>query len=69
MFCHIVLQATTDKMSSYVVCKSYWKMYHWQSDHECGTHMMELWHVCHALQDVLNNTYHDQWIGREGSIA
>jgi hypothetical protein len=38
MFCHIGLQATTTdfEISSYMICQSYWKLYHWQSEHECG---------------------------------
>jgi hypothetical protein len=44
-FRHIGLQATTAKISSYMVCYSYWKMYHWQSEHECGTCMMVLQHI------------------------
>jgi hypothetical protein len=26
-------------------------------------------HFSHAVRDVLNNTYHDQWIGRGGPTA
>jgi hypothetical protein len=40
MFCHIGLQATTAEISSHMICQSYWKMYHWQSEPECGTCMM-----------------------------
>jgi hypothetical protein len=25
-----------------IVCKSYWKLYHWISEHECGARMMVL---------------------------
>jgi hypothetical protein len=27
----------------------YWKMYHWQSEDECGTCMMVLWHISAVL--------------------
>jgi hypothetical protein len=26
-------------------------------------------HFSHVVEDVLNNTYHDRWIGRGGLIA
>jgi hypothetical protein len=32
-----------------MICHSYWKLYHWQSEHECGTCMM----VLRAVRDVL----------------
>jgi hypothetical protein len=40
-------------------------MYHWQSEHECGTCMM----VLRAVRDVLSNTYHDRWTDKGGSTA
>jgi hypothetical protein len=36
-----------------------------QSEHECGTCVM----VLRAVRDVLNNAYHDRWIGRGGPTA
>jgi hypothetical protein len=45
--------------------QSYRKMYHWQSEHECGTCVM----VLRAVWEVLSNTYHDQWTGRGGPTA
>jgi hypothetical protein len=27
------------------------------------------WHISRAVRDVLNNTYHDRWIGRGGPTA
>jgi hypothetical protein len=59
MFYHIGLQATTTEISSYVICQSYWNMYHWQSEHECVTCVMVLWHIL----AVLSNTCHGRWIG------
>jgi hypothetical protein len=43
-----------------MICQSYWKMYHWQSEHKCGTWMMVLQQFSRAVRDVLNNTYHDK---------
>jgi hypothetical protein len=63
--CHIGLQATTTEISSYMNCHSYRKMYHWQSEHECGTCMM----VLRAVRDVLNNFYYGGWISRGGPTA
>jgi hypothetical protein len=60
MFCHIGLQATTC-----MICQSYWKIYHWQSEHECGTCMM----VLRAVRDVHSNTCHNRWTGRGGPTA
>jgi hypothetical protein len=37
MFRHISLQAPATEISSYKICQSYWEMYQWQSEHECGT--------------------------------
>jgi hypothetical protein len=34
---NVSLQATTTNISSYMICQSYWKMYHWLS---------EMWYVC-----------------------
>jgi hypothetical protein len=65
MFCHISLQATTTEISSYMICQSYLKMYHWQSEHECGTCMMVLRHILAMLWEM----FHDQWIGKGGPIA
>jgi hypothetical protein len=48
-----------------MICQSYWKMYHWQSPHECGACMMVL---C-AVRDVPSKTYHDCRIGRGGPTA
>jgi hypothetical protein len=45
MFDHIGLQATTAGISSYMICQSYWKIYHWQSEHKCGTCMIVLRHI------------------------
>jgi hypothetical protein len=45
--------------------QSYWKLYHWQSEHECGTRVM----VLRAVRDVVRNTYHDRWTGRRGPTA
>jgi hypothetical protein len=45
MFCHVGLQATTTKISSYMIHQSYQKMYHWKSEHKCGICMMVLQHI------------------------
>jgi hypothetical protein len=37
-------------------------MYHWQSEHQCGTCTM----VLRAVPDVLSSTHHDQWLNRGG---
>jgi hypothetical protein len=49
MFCHIGVQATTTETSSYMSCRSYWKMYHWQPEHEYGTSMMVLPNILSVL--------------------
>jgi hypothetical protein len=46
-----------------MICQSYWKPYHWQSEHECGTCMMVL---C-AVRDVLSNNRRDWCRGTEGA--
>jgi hypothetical protein len=51
--CHISLQATTIKVSSYTNIQNYWKMYHWQSEHKCGRCMM----VLHLILAVLCNMF------------
>jgi hypothetical protein len=66
---HIGLQATITDISSYMICQSYWKVYHWQSEHECRTSMMVLRHILAVLCEMFYNTYHDQWIGTGGRIA
>jgi hypothetical protein len=64
MFYHLGLQATTTDTSSYIICQSYRKTYHCQSDHECAPA-----HFSRAVRDVLNNTYHHRWTGRGGPTA
>jgi hypothetical protein len=49
MFRHIGLQVTTTEISSYMICQSYWKMYHWQSEHEYGLCVMVLRHILAGL--------------------
>jgi hypothetical protein len=39
-----------------MICQSYWEMYHWQSEHGCGTCVM----VLRAVWDALSNSYHDR---------
>jgi hypothetical protein len=56
MFCDIGLQATTAKTSSYMICQSYWKMYHWQPEHEYGTCMMVLRHILAVLCETFSVT-------------
>jgi hypothetical protein len=56
MFCRIGLQATTTEISSYMIRQSYWKMYHWQSEHECGTCMMVLRHILAVLCEMFSIT-------------
>jgi hypothetical protein len=56
MFCHIGLQATTNEISSYMICQRYWQMYHWQSEHECGTCMMVLRHILAVLCELITMT-------------
>jgi hypothetical protein len=51
MFDHIGLEATTTEIPSYMIWQSYWKMYHWQSQHECGTCVM----VLRAVTPVMPN--------------
>jgi hypothetical protein len=71
MFCHIVLQATTTENFSYMICQSYWKMYQWLSERA------RMWCMNNGaptifsrdVGDDLNNSYHDQWIGRGGPTA
>jgi hypothetical protein len=45
MFAHISLQAATAGISCCMICQSKWNVYHWQSDHECGTCMLVLLHI------------------------
>jgi hypothetical protein len=54
MFCHIDSQATTTEIFSYMICQSCWKMYHWQSEHECGTCMMVLQHILAVLCEMFS---------------
>jgi hypothetical protein len=56
MFCHIDLQATTADISSCMVCQSYWKMDHWQSEHECGKCMMVPRHILAVLCEMFSVT-------------
>jgi hypothetical protein len=56
MFCYIGLQATTTQISSYTICQSYWKMYHWQSEHECGTCVMVFRHILAVLCEMFSIT-------------
>jgi hypothetical protein len=56
MFYHIDLQATTTEISSHMISQSYWKMYHWQSDHEWGICMMVLRHILAALCEMFSVT-------------
>jgi hypothetical protein len=65
MLCHIGLHTTTTETSSHMICHSYWELYHWQSEHECGTCMT----VLRAVRDALSNTCHDRWTGRGGPTA
>jgi hypothetical protein len=57
MFCHIGLQATTIVISSYMISQSYWKMYHWQSEHERGTFMMVFRHILAVLFELFSTTH------------
>jgi hypothetical protein len=59
------LHIYTTEISSYMICQSYWKMYHWQLHHECGTCML----VLRSMRDVLSKRCHGRWIGRGGPIA
>jgi hypothetical protein len=55
MFCHICLQATTTKISSYLVCQSY---------------LLRMWYMHDgAPAHFLSNTCHDRWTGRGGPTA
>jgi hypothetical protein len=65
MFRHTGLQATTTEISSHMIWQSYWKMYHWQSEHECGTCVR----VLRAVRDVLSYTCHGRRVGRDGPTA
>jgi hypothetical protein len=37
MFCHMGIQANSTEISSHTICQSYWKLYHCQGEHKCGT--------------------------------
>jgi hypothetical protein len=50
------MQATTAELSSYMICQSYWKLYHWQSEQECGTCMMMLRYILAVLCEVFSTT-------------
>jgi hypothetical protein len=56
MFCNIGLQATTTEIPSYMICQSYWKMYHWQAEHKCGAFMMVLRHILAELCEMFSVT-------------
>jgi hypothetical protein len=56
MFCHTGLQTTTTEISSHMMCQSYCKMYHWQSEHECAPCMMMLWHILAVLCEMFSVT-------------
>jgi hypothetical protein len=56
MFYHIGLQETATEIFPYMICQSYWKMYHWQSKHECGTCMMVLRHILALLCEMFSLT-------------
>jgi hypothetical protein len=64
MFYHIGIQATTTEISSYMICQSYWKMYHWQSEHECGTRVMVLRYILAVLREMFSVTpvMPDGWV-------
>jgi hypothetical protein len=62
MFCHIGLQATTTEISSFMICQSYWKMYHWQSEYECGTCMMVLLHILAVLCELFSVSRYSDWL-------
>jgi hypothetical protein len=54
MFCHIGSQAATTEISSYMMSHSCGKLYHWLSEHECGTCMMVIRHISTALCEVFS---------------
>jgi hypothetical protein len=56
MFCHIGSQATATEISSYTICQNYWKMYHWLSQHDCGTYMLVFRHILAVLCDMFTLT-------------
>jgi hypothetical protein len=56
MLCHLGLQAATAEIPSYMIDQSYWKMYHLQSEHECGTCMMVLQHILAVLCKMFSIT-------------
>jgi hypothetical protein len=56
MFCLSGLQPATAQISSYRICRSYWKMYHWRSEHECGTCMIVLRDIAAVLCDMFSVT-------------
>jgi hypothetical protein len=56
MFCHFSLHATTTEISPYMISESYWKMHHRQSEHECDTCMMVLWHILAMLSEIYSIT-------------
>jgi hypothetical protein len=56
MLYHIGLRATTADTLSYMICRSYWKIYHWKSQHECGTCMMVLRHILTVLCEMFTIT-------------
>jgi hypothetical protein len=60
------LTGTTADIFSYIICQSCWKMYPWQSEHECGTCKIVL---CRTVRDVLKNTYYDRRESRGGISA
>jgi hypothetical protein len=51
------LQTTTTETFSYIICQRYWKMYHWQSEHECCIFMMVLQHISVVMSEVFLITH------------
>jgi hypothetical protein len=49
--------ATTTEISCYTTFQSYWKMYHWQSQHECGTGMMVFRHILVVLCEMFSTAH------------
>jgi hypothetical protein len=56
---------------SFMIWQSYWKLYHCQSEHECGTCMMVLRHILAALCEMFSVTIimTDGWMDGTHCVA
>jgi hypothetical protein len=54
MFYHIDLKALITDISSYMIWQRYWKIYLWQSEHECGNCITVFRHILAMLCEMFS---------------